>query len=120
MKKNRQICRLLLFLILIFITIPGMYGQKYIVPWANTFTEHGWDRVAAITSDTGNNIILVGVLGAFDKSCDIGQSHYNSRNFHNYVLKKYASITISLSEIFILCKTESTVSGNYNCTVFRN
>lgn len=83
-----------------------MYGQKYIVPWANTFTGHGWDRVAAINSDTGNNIILA---GAFDKSCDIGQSHYNSRNFHNYVPEKHDLITISLSEIFILCETESTI-----------
>jgi hypothetical protein len=74
MKKNQHIFRLLHFLILIFIAIPGMYGQKYIVPWANTFAGHGWDRVTAITSDTDNDIILA---RAFDKSCDIGQSHYN-------------------------------------------
>ena len=88
MKKNRQILRLPLFLILFIITIPCLYGQKYIVDWAKTFTGTGWNRVTAITSDTENNIILV---GAFDKSCDIGLSHYNSKSFHDQVLVKYDS-----------------------------
>lgn len=79
---------MLLFLILIFITIPCLYGQKYIVDWAKTLTGTGWNRVTAITSDTDNNIILV---GAFDKSCNIGQSYYNSKNFHDQVLVKYDS-----------------------------
>jgi hypothetical protein len=68
MKKNRQICRLLLFLILIFIAIPWLHCKK-IVDWAKTFTGTGWDRVTANTNNTGNNIILA---GAFDKSCNIG------------------------------------------------
>ena len=34
------------------------------------------------------NIILV---GAFDKSCDIRLSHYNSKSFHDQVLVKYDS-----------------------------
>ncbi|MCH7658637.1 MAG: SBBP repeat-containing protein, partial [Bacteroidetes bacterium] len=87
-RKNRHISGLLLFLMLISTAIPGLYGQKYIVDWAKTFTGTGWNRVTAITSDTSNNIILA---GAFDKSCDIGQSHYNSRNFHDQVLVKYDS-----------------------------
>ncbi|MCK4698908.1 MAG: hypothetical protein KAT38_01175, partial [Bacteroidales bacterium] len=79
---------LLLFLILIFIAIPCLYSQKYIVDWAKTFTGTGWNRVTAITSDTDNNIILA---GAFDNSCDIGQSFYNSKSFHDQVLVKYDS-----------------------------
>ena len=88
MKRNRHIFRLLLFLILIIIAFPCLYGQKYIVDWAKTFTGTGWNRVTAITSDTDNNIILA---GAFDKSCDIGLSHYNSKNFNDQVLVKYDS-----------------------------
>jgi len=88
MKKNRQIFKLLLFLILIFIVIPTLYSQKYIVDWAKTLTGTGWNRVTAITSDTENNIILA---GAFDKSCDIGQTHYSSKNFHDQVLVKQDS-----------------------------
>jgi len=88
MKRNRQIFRLLFLLVHIFIAIPCVYGQKYIVDWAKTFSGTGWDRVNSITSDTDNNIILVGV---FDKSCDIGLSHYKSKNFHDQVLVKYDS-----------------------------
>jgi len=88
MKRNRQIFRLLFFLLLIFIVFPCLYGQKYIVDWAKTLTGTGWNRVTAITSDTDNNIILV---GAFDKSCDIGLSHFNSKSFHYQVLVKQDS-----------------------------
>ena len=88
MKRNRQIFRLLFFLILNFIVIKGFYGQKYIVDWAKTVTGNGWDRVTAITNDTDNNNILAGV---FDKSCDIGLSHYKSKSFHDQVLVKYDS-----------------------------
>ena len=88
MKRNRQIFRLLFFLTLILIAIPCLYSQKYIVDWAKTLTGTGWNRVTAITTDTDNNIILA---GAFDKSCDIGLSHYNSKNFHDQVLVKYDS-----------------------------
>ena len=88
MKRNRQIFRLLLFLLLIFIAFPTLFSQKYIVDWAKSFSGTGWNRVTAITSDTDNNIILA---GAFDKSCDIGLSHFNSKSFHDEVLVKYDS-----------------------------